>query len=80
MKKLLSQTYYISRSAYMKPMNKSEVSCLYMKLAHNYYYYDVTFQNTEEASTSTTVLKAKTDKKPLRSSGMLTYLMMRAVL
>ncbi|CDQ81672.1 selenoprotein S [Oncorhynchus mykiss] len=26
-------------------------------------------QNTEEASTSTTVLKAKTDKKPLRSSG-----------
>uniref|UniRef100_A0A4W5PYC5 Selenoprotein S n=1 Tax=Hucho hucho TaxID=62062 RepID=A0A4W5PYC5_9TELE len=40
-----------------------------MKEGRSYRGKAKTAQNTEEASTSTTVLKPKTDKKPLRSSG-----------
>uniref|UniRef100_A0AAZ3QI32 Selenoprotein S n=1 Tax=Oncorhynchus tshawytscha TaxID=74940 RepID=A0AAZ3QI32_ONCTS len=40
-----------------------------MKEGRSYRGKSKTAQNTEEASTSTTVLKPKTDKKPLRSSG-----------
>uniref|UniRef100_A0A4W5R452 Selenoprotein S n=1 Tax=Hucho hucho TaxID=62062 RepID=A0A4W5R452_9TELE len=40
-----------------------------MKEGRSYRGKAKTAQSTEEASTSTTVLKPKTDKKPLRSSG-----------
>ncbi|KAK6294209.1 hypothetical protein J4Q44_G00350390 [Coregonus suidteri] len=40
-----------------------------MKEGRSYRGQAKTVQNTEEVSTSTTVLKSKTDKKPLRSSG-----------